>query len=281
MLGVIASHLNFYGPSALFVELDRQALKWDYSLLPQFIHDAESNGSHVLKILQSQQVDGVLWAVASLGDEQVHPPFDSVPVPLVSIGDPVEGVYQPVVIDEVAGARLAVEHLLAQGYHHISLIIGPARSAATLKRREGWEQTLSAAGLTSQASQIIEGDWTAESGEQCFYRLLTQYPELDAVFACNDQMALGVLLGAHRIGRLVPDSLGVVGFDDFPESACFWPPLTTVRQPWAEKCGLTVQTLIRIIEERLDSDDGAYTIAEPYLLPAELIVRESSVRKAR
>ncbi len=276
-LGLVVSHLNFYGPSAMLVELDQQAVKQGYTLLPQFIHDAQAADAQSLKRLIAQQVDGVLWGMPSISDESKSAvSFSSFSVPLVSVGDPVHGARQPVVIDEQAGARLATQHLIEQGYRKIGLISGPPDWSATIKRQNGWLEVMRAAEMEVDMRHIVQGDWTAASGERGLYQLVEQCPDLDAVFVCNDQMALGALLAAQRLGRAVPEALGLVGFDDFPESAYFWPPLTTIRQPWAEKCALTVRELIRLIEEKLEN--GVSTTTETLLLPPELLVRESSRR---
>ena len=103
-------------------------------------------------------------------------------------------------------------------------------------------------------------------------RLLEQCPQMDAVFAANDQIALGVLHCLHQKGIRVPDDLAVAGFDGLPESAYFWPPLTTVYQD-QRKLGCTaVSEMVSLIEARKqDGDESRYVVFEP-----ELIVRASS-----
>ena len=277
-LGLIASHLSFYGPRMLLIELDQQTTNQGYTLLPQLIHDARPDNAQELKRLLSQQVDGIIWAVPdvtqNMGSVPGEPLISSVPT--ISVGDPVPGSIQPAIIDERGGARLAVEHLLAQGYKHIGLITGPLNWSGSVSRLGGWRDALTAAGLPVSDHQIVEGDWSAASGEACFYRLLEQMPDIDAIFACNDQMALGVLQAAHRLGRLVPQDLGVVGFDNFTESPYFWPPLTTVRQPWPEKCAIAVRELIRMIEEQQATGD--FIPSETQVLFPELLIRKSSTR---
>ncbi len=277
-LGLIASHLNFYGLQMLLIELDRQASALGYALLPQLIHDDQPNIAQQLKRLLSKQVDGLIWAVPEVSHPVNATPDDLliVSVPTISVGDPVPGSMQPVIIDERSGGRLATEHLLSQGYRQIGLITGPLNWKGSVSRQQGWQDALTEAGLPIDERNIVIGDWTAASGEHGFYCLLEQAPDIDAVFACNDQMALGVLQAAHLVGRRVPQDLGVVGFDNFAESAYFWPPLTTVRQPWAEKCAIAVPELIRMIEEK--RENGDFTPPESQILLPELIIRKSSLR---
>ena len=136
---------------------------------------------------------------------------------------------------------------------------------------------MEARGLAVEDRLVAVGDWNAKSGEQGLYQLLAQSPEIDAVFASNDQMALGVLHAAHRLGRRVPDDLSVVGVDSIPESAHFWPSLTTVRQRLREAGALVVQEIDQLIQKAKQSRRNQETPAPNItLLQPELIVRESS-----
>jgi LacI family transcriptional regulator len=136
---------------------------------------------------------------------------------------------------------------------------------------------LEAHALAPDDRLVAVGDWNTRSGEQGLYQLLAQCPELDAVFASNDQMALGVLYAAHRLGRRVPDDLSVVGVDSIPESAHFWPPLTTVRQRLREAGALVVQEIDQLIQTAKASKHNLPTVTPHMtLLQPELIVRESS-----
>ena len=95
---------------------------------------------------------------------------------------------------------------------------------------------------------IVEGDWLPSSGELGLYRLLEKCPEIDAVFAGNDQMALGALRAAQTMGRRVPDDLAVVGFDDILEAAYLYPTLTTVRQDRSALGYAAMQELSRLMD---------------------------------
>ena len=124
---------------------------------------------------------------------------------------------------------------------------------------------------------VVEGDWSPASGEEGLYRLLRVAPDVDAVFASNDQMALGVLHAAHKLGKRVPEDISVVGVDNIPESSHFWPPLTTVHQPLIDAGAMAVEEIVRTIAARRDTRRPAAT-TEPgsSVLAPELIVRESS-----
>jgi LacI family transcriptional regulator len=98
---------------------------------------------------------------------------------------------------------------------------------------------------------------------------------VEAVFAFNDQMALGALGIAHQMGIKIPDDIAFVGFDNLPESACFWPPLTTVEQHLSEVGAISVQVLHKQIEAR--QDDQADLHSEVQMMETDLITRESSI----
>ena len=191
-----------------------------------------------------------------------------------------------ITVDNRAGARLATQHLIDLGRHTIGFIGGPPDWWESRERRAGWEEALRQAGLPCDAALAEDGDWSAASGERGFGCLLARRPDIDALFAANDQMALGVLRAAQLAGCRVPDDVAVVGFDDIPESAFFWPPLTTVHQHLGDAGRLAVTELQRLIEARLagalaDPPAGA-PAGEPsnIVLRPELVVRESSAGRA-
>ena len=179
-------------------------------------------------------------------------------------------------IDNRAIGRLATEHLLAGGARRIGIVTGPLNWWEAQERLDGWRETLDAHGIPAEDRFVVEGDWGAMSGELGLERLLEGLPEIDAVFASNDQMALGVLHGAHRRGRRVPADLSVVGVDNIAESSHFWPSLTTVHQPLRDAGALAVQEIDRLIRQarqRRTQDDQAPQVI---LLQPKLVVRNSS-----
>ena len=142
---------------------------------------------------------------------------------------------------------MATEHLLARGYRKIGLISGPSGWWAANERRRGWQEALTAAGLSIDETQIVEGDWSASSGERGLYELVKNCPDVEAVFACNDQMALGLMRAARSLGRRIPDDLAVVGFDDIYLSKHFPPGITTVSQNYEQLGKTAVNVLVDLI----------------------------------
>jgi DNA-binding LacI/PurR family transcriptional regulator len=181
-----------------------------------------------------------------------------------------------VTIDNYRGARSATEHLLSLGRRRIGHITGPLDWWESHQRQLGWQEALLAAGIELEQRMIAEGNWSSKSGKIAFDQLLSVYPEIDAIFVGNDQMALSVLQTACERGIRVPDDLAVAGFDDIPEAAYFCPPLTTVFQNQHELGSIAVQVLAKHVEEwKLERKkvEPIYLVLQP-----ELIIRESTVR---
>lgn len=278
-LGVVATGLEYFGPSRTLVGIERQASELGYSILLHLLPQPQLDDAEpVLNSLLSRQVDGIIWAVPEIGTNRnwLRRESPHLPVPIVFLSMHASGNLPVVCMDNCEGGRLATDHLLSQGYRHVGLITGPLDWWEARERRQGWRDSLQAAGLQAEERQVFEGDWTASSGEQGFCHLAERFSEMDAVFAGNDQMALGVLQAAHRRALRVPADLGVVGFDDIPECAYFWPPLTTVRQELRQLGGMAVKHVADMI---LASRGEAPAPAQDTLwLAPKLVVRFSSIK---
>lgn len=276
VLGVVSTGIEFFGPSQTMAGIEREAYRLGYWLLSSLLPDPETTtGADALRHLLSQQVDGIIWAVPEVGKnrdwicEQSH----TLPVPVVFLHMTCRSDVFVVMADNYAGARSATEHLLDQGRTVIGCIRGPDHWWEAQERVRGWRDTLTGAGLPAGDEWCQAGDWSAASGYDALMTLARQNPDLDAVFASNDQMALGALNAAHRLGLTVPDDLAVVGFDDIPEAAYFLPPLTTVRHD-LKAVGTQAATLLeRLLTARRNREVPR---PESVVITPELIVRDSS-----
>jgi DNA-binding LacI/PurR family transcriptional regulator len=168
--------------------------------------------------------------------------------------------------DQFLGARQATEHLLGLGHATVWHIAGPPKSISSIQRENSWRAALESAGAV--VPEVLYGDWSAESG----YRhglALAAIENLTAIFAANDQMALGAIRAMHEAGRNVPTQVSVVGFDDVDDAANFWPPLTTVHQDFTELGRRAVSALIGEIRHEPHTVD-----IDP--VPTRLVVRAST-----
>jgi LacI family transcriptional regulator len=276
-IGVVSSGLEFYGPSRILVGIEKQSNELGFSLMVRLLNNPiKSRGERALSELIANQVAGIIWAVAEIGDQREwlyqHRDKEATPIVFLSLNPRPNTTL--VAVDNRLGGRLATGHLLEQGYQKIGIITGPLEWWEARERELGWQEVLQQAGRENLEHLKEHGDWTAASGFNAMVKLLDRVPDLEAVFVSNDSMALGALRAVARCGRSVPHDLAVVGFDDIPESAYFSPPLTTVRQGLLRVGSEAVCLLNQILQARRKEEPFAaqVTITEP-----QLIVRQSSL----
>lgn len=277
-LGVISSDLHHFGPSHTLMGINKEARARGYTLSLSLIDDQHGvNAKTILGNLLAQHVDGVIWAAVVKDGEaykQIINELSCLPIPVVANTKPSPPIYTAHV-NNCVGGKLAVQHLAEQGYNTIGIITGPPDEWSTEQRLQGWRHGLEELGKTADSSLIAIGDWTAVSGATALQQLIQQRPDLDAVFASNDHMALGSLKTAQEMGLRVPHDLGIVGFDDTPEAGYFTPALTTVRQDLRQIGRLLVAELDKQIQapnKRESNGHPAMTVIQP-----QLIIRASSV----
>lgn len=276
-LGVVASGIDYYGPSQTLVGIEKQARELGYSLLLDLLHHPDlENVELILNRLLSRQVDGIIWAVAEIGNNRawIEDTTLNIPTPMIFLTMEPRPTVTSISIDNWKGGYMATRHLLEQGYENIGIILGPRQWWEVQQRYAGWKQALEEVGKHPHERQVEEGNWSAASGKQGIDQLLEQFPEMDALFACNDQMAYGALQTIYERGWHVPENLAVVGFDNIPEAAYFWPSLTTIGQPLIELGGMAVQQLHKMIDA--DQQEELRITPQSFTLEPQLIVRGSS-----
>jgi LacI family transcriptional regulator len=277
-LAVVAAGLEYYGPSRTLVGIEQQASELGYTLFLDLMHGSgDEDVDQVLDTLTAYRVDGIIWAAHEIGDNRswvVEERLRQLP-PLVFLTMESRPGLSVLSTNNQRGAILAIDHLFAQGNRKIGIITGPLDWWEARQRLDGWRTALLSHGLDPKESLVYEGNWSAASGQQGMTELMAVNSDLDAIFACNDQMAIGVLRAAHLEQIPVPDQLAVVGFDNIPEAPFFCPSLTSVRQHLTDLGKLAVIQLHAMVQAGLDDDAEAIPAAQ--LITPELIVRESSV----
>jgi LacI family transcriptional regulator len=276
-LGIVTSGLEYYGPSHVLVGVEQAANQHGLSILLNLLHQPESGDiESIVNGLISRQVEGIIWAVPEIGDNRswLRELLPQLTIPVIFLSAQPRDTLKVVDVDNRQGGYVATQHLLERGYRRIGLIAGPLTWWAAKERRRGWQEALIDAGVRWSNSQVVAGDWSAESGERGLYELLENHPDLDAVFVCNDQMALGLMRAARSLGKRIPEDLAVVGFDDTPESAFYYPPLTTIRQDLYKLGQVAVETFLQIREAEQRGELSTPT--EIKLLKPQLVIREST-----
>ena len=192
--------------------------------------------------------------------------------PIVFAGArPREDAVNSVALDDVAVALNATNHLLQQGHRRIATITGRMVEDCAQDRLAGYQQALQEAGLPAQAELIVEGDWQAASGFAALHQLMQAETLPTAIIVQNDLMAAGVLRAAADLNLAVPEQLSLVGVDDIPMASYLSPPLTTLRQDFAEIGRLAVQLLIEAV-------NNPNTQKQHLTLPATLVPRHSTTQ---
>lgn len=272
-LGVVTAGLMYTGPSRTLNGIAAQAQQLNYSLLLKELPDF--GGFRVQPLLDdllARQVDGIIWAVAEVGENRAEfvDQLAQLPIPIVFLTMAPRPGWHIVAIDNETGGRLATEHLLAQGRRRIGHITGPLDWWEARERKAGWEKALAAAGIQAPAEWCVEGDWSSISGSEGIAQLRAQVPDLEAVFVANDQMALGVLHFAHQEAIRLPQQLAIVGFDDITEAAYFSPPLTTIHHDQHQLGCTAVQEIVRRIKaslgDNMSGGDPRYAHIQPTLI---------------
>lgn len=225
------------------------------------------NGGQELyqRVLGNGYMDGVIVASASL-DDPLIPALLRDRIPFVSIGSYPDKRVHYVDVDNLGGARMAVEHLIHLGHRRIGTITGRLDMAHGQERLEGYRQALQAHHIQVDESLIVEGDYTETSGAAGIQQLLSASP--GAVFVASDTMAIGALKALRHAGQRVPQDVAMVSFDDIPMASAIEPSLTTVCQPIRPMGVLAVETLLELVEQ--PGSGPRRTV-----LPTQLVVRES------
>jgi DNA-binding LacI/PurR family transcriptional regulator len=260
-IGILAAGSTNYGAASSIAAIETAARTRGYwvSTANIDVKDPESIPAGIAHLM-AQSVDGLVViapqvrVLRALAAEQLD-------VPYVTLQSTELDADHTLSVDQVAGARLATRHLIELGHRSIYHLAGPQDWIEAEARMRGFLAEMSASDIPTTAP--ILGDWTAEFGYYAGRELLG-VRDFTAIFSSNDQMALGLLHAIRDEGLEVPRDVSIVGFDDIPEAAHFWPPLTTVRQDFAELGR-------RCVEVLLGSTDAEATSLVP-----ELVVRRSS-----
>jgi len=225
-------------------------------------HSKAEREQHYVSLLNGSLTDGIIVVAPAAASF-------STAAPVVAI-DPNNQCPDclTVVAANYAGALAAMEYLINLGHRRIGFIGGRPDLLCAQQRLQGYEDALRQANVAPDPNLISIGDFSRPTGRECAQRLLSLAGPPTAIFAANDQSAMGAIEAARAVGRRVPDDLSVVGFDNIPEAVYFDPALTTVDQFIVKMGYVGTEMLVRLIGgERLETD--------LYEMPTQLVVRAS------
>ena len=267
-IGVVTQAMDspFYGASLRGIEdaLDPAG----YSPLFVSGHWDAKTESRCIDILLSRRVDGIIVLTGRLTDTALKSVAKRVPTVVTGRSVKAPGLFS-LNFENAEGGRLATQHLIDSGHRKIAFISGDPRHPDATQRLMGYREALEQAGILFKPELVVQGEYNEASGVQAVSTLMANRQKFTALFAANDQMAIGAAHGLQRHGMRVPDDVSLVGFDDLPTSLYALPPLTTVHQPAYDMGRLAAQALLQL----LDGAKPTQTVPPP-----RLIVRDSCRR---
>lgn len=270
-MGVVlpAPHGEFF--SEVMRGIDDVAQASEYHLLISSSHYSLEEGEAALRALRGR-VDGLLVMTTHV-DAGTMLARRAPDVPVVLMNSVVDRLDCDVFyIENREGAHMATSHLVERGGERFAVILGPTESYDVRERREGFREALQAGGIDPDAAAEVQGDFTQDSGYAAGEAILEMDPLPDAVFSCNDYMAIGAMSALQKAGVQIPEDLAIAGFDDIPSARYASPPLTTVQVP--------VYDLGRAAAQRLVSHmRRGKRPAQTRTFPSELVVRASTAPK--
>ncbi|TAJ48558.1 MAG: LacI family transcriptional regulator [Herbiconiux sp.] len=268
-IGLIAAGATEYGPSSAVLYFNSAARDARWSVFTANMVDSDQGSIRgAVEAFLRQNVEGIAVIAAQEVAVDVVAGME-LSIPLVVLRAVPRHGLDTVGADQYHGARAAVQHLISLGHSRIGHLAGPSDSVDAQERERGWRDELAAHGLVATTHGI--GDWSPAAG----YRFGSEceLTGLTAIFAANDQMAVGLMHALRERGLAVPQDMSVIGFDDIPEAAHLAPPLTTLRQDF-QRLG---QDMLTTLLARIDGGPaGSVLTAVP-----QLIVRSSTTVPGR
>ncbi|MGG7508953.1 LacI family DNA-binding transcriptional regulator [Plantibacter sp. YIM 135249] len=263
-IGVLASQRSQYGPASTIQAIENACSESGYMV--STVNLADTDDASILAALDHLLARGVDALVIIAPQVRVFGAIQrlDVRVPFVTV-QASEDDENAIGVDQTLGARLATRHLIELGHRHIYHLAGPQDWIEAESRMRGFLAEMGDQDVPTTAP--ILGDWSADFGYRAGRELIS-IRDFTAIFSSNDQMALGLIHAIREAGYDVPRDVSIIGFDDIPEAAHFWPPLTTVRQDFAE---LGRQCVARLIGQ-LENDAVGWSGR----IAPELIVRKST-----
>jgi len=248
--------------------IDRELAVRNYSLLLSTIHFNNDNAIES-RLLSRQLADGVIIRLSMDDQGRCANLFAEKGYPVVVVGYSHNNNIPSIRSDDEHGAYTLTQHLLALGHRRIGIISGPVGDPATQMRWQGYRRAMRESGLDEDHTPYAVGNYTADSGYDAVSQLMQNSPDLTAIAAFSDTMAIGAMQWLRENGYTIPDDISIVGYDDIPDAQRQSPPLTTIRIPSMQEGQRAVQILFDLIENRKVYDNEV-------ILPVHLVTRQST-----
>ena len=245
-IGVVTQALDspFYGAAMRGIE--DELLPAGYNALFVSGHWDAAAEANCIDVLQSRRVDGIIVLTGRLTDQALKTYAKVQPLVVTGRTLKAPGLFT-LNFDNFEGGRLATHHLIQLGHRRIAFITGDQGHPDATERLRGYRAALEAAGIAFDQALMVPGEYHELSGLLAVNRLLETNQNFTAIFAANDQMAIGAALGLQRRSLRVPEDISIVGFDDLPTSSYAIPPLSSVHQPAFELGRLAASAMLQML----------------------------------
>jgi LacI family transcriptional regulator len=245
---ITASTNPFY--SELVRGVERSCFERGYSLVLCNTEGDEQRMNSNLETLMQKRVDGLLLLCTETHQpsREILQRYPSVPTVMMDWA-PFDGDSDLIQDNSLLGGDMATQYLINKGHTHIACIAGPLDKTPARLRLEGYRDAMARAGLTIHDGDEIIGNFEFSGGFEAMQMLLALEARPQAVFICNDAMAVGAYLALYQAGLRVPQDIAIVGYDDIELAQYMTPPLTTIHQPKDELGELAIDVLIHRISD--------------------------------
>lgn len=264
--------------SSILDAIEREAAARGYGVLVLNLYFGHETIRRLQDFLLSNRADGLLLLDGSVDTHLLQTlagQAETIPIVVACEEIPNSG-FHTVLTDNVDAAERATQHLLDLGHRRIGHLLGPEHNVVSRERFAGFARALAGSGLAPVPEWSFRGNFDMESGFAAAARFLSMTERPTAIFAANDESAIGFLSGLRQHGIICPRDISVVGFDDLGVAPHYVPPLTTMRQPREALGRMAAEALIDLVE-----DPEALGMPLRIVLRSELVVRESTARIAR
>ncbi|MEX2565143.1 MAG: LacI family DNA-binding transcriptional regulator [Cyclobacteriaceae bacterium] len=270
-IGIIIPFITNYYFSTVITGIQKTAYNYGYNIILYVTNDSQEREYLITRNLTISGLDGILISTCASNYDHIHEIIDK-GIPVVFFDRTNNLIATKVMQDDYNGAFEATSHLIEQGYSKIAHITGPKDQKFTQNRLNGYLDALTHYQIPIQNKRIIHSGFSQEYGERDMYKLLGSFSRPDAIFAVNDRKAIGAMLTLKSQKIPIGKEIGVVGFTNDPICTIISPSLTTVSESAFDIGRISCELLLQHIQKH-------NLPCKEVVLPGELIIRESSIRK--
>jgi len=273
LIGIIVPEIKHHFFSAAISGIEEVAYREGYAIIVAKSNEDFKREEININALVENRVAGMLISISETTvDKEPFHMLKRRGVPVVFFDRVIEDIDFPkVVVDDYNGAFKAVEYLIKTGYRKIAHLAGPKFLSISKLRLQGYIDALKKYGIDPDERGIIHGGLHEEDGAIGFHRLINSFPDVEAIFAVNDPVAIGACMEIKKLGYKIPDNIAIVGFSNNPISSMIEPALTTIEQPAYDVGKTAANVLIDLIRNR-----GREIKPRTIVLKTKLIVRDSA-----